>query len=391
MAKFTEWYAVELDGFLKGRLPDVQRFEAIKEVSNHFSEHVDELVERGMDPIEAEKAAIKSFGNPRAAAVNLLSGGKRSMFGSGLYSLAALGLMVSIIASAVGFQFYNLKLAPYSRQDFLVNGALIFGAAGVCAVLAGFLSRKVQLGKLAAGWVLGIVGSFGYLTLGPERHFANVDPANLSTQKAKWESRHESTVKLTKLYGSIHHAVSQDYSTYRYNDESVNTINRPAAIEKIKTLAPQMLALNTPYVRTTGSLTQGYLVPVSSTASYNYLYIRRYGGQSWQDAIVADTGESFPWKSVSLKYVKSGDEAIQGWQNFASNNWDFEQIGREQEGFLREVDEHSKKSRLELAGSTMLTLSGASLLYLAIFAVLSWIVGRIPDLTVYATFRRKLA
>jgi len=391
MAKYTEWYAVELDGFLKGRLPDVQRFEAIKEVTNHFSEHVDELVERGMDPIEAEKAAIKSFGNPRTAAVNLLSGGKRSMFGSGLYFLAAIGFMVSIIISAVGFQFYNLKLDSYDRQYFLVTGACIFGGAGVCALLAGFLSRKVQFGKLAAGWVLGIVGSFGYLTLGPERHFANVDPASLATQKAKWEARHESTVKLTKLYESIRHAVAQDHSPYRYSDEPVNTIDRPVAIEKIKTLAPQMLAMNTPYVRTTGTLTQGYLAPVNSTASYNYRYMRLYGGQDWLEAIVADTGESFPWKSVNLKYVKTGDEAIQGWQNFASNNWDFAQIGRQQEGFLREVDEHSKQSRLQFACSTLLMLSGASLLYLAIFAALSWFVGRIPDLTVYATFRRKLA
>ena len=47
MAKYADWYAVELDGFLKGRISDVRRFEAVKEITSHLSEHVDDLISKG--------------------------------------------------------------------------------------------------------------------------------------------------------------------------------------------------------------------------------------------------------------------------------------------------------------------------------------------------------
>ena len=391
MAKYTEWYAVELDGYLKGRLPDVQRFEATKEITNHFAEHVHDLVEKGMDPVEAEKAAIKSFGHPRTAAVNLLSSGRRSMVGSGLFTLAALGFLVSIVVSAVGFQFLSLKLDSEVRQNLLVTGACMFGGAGLCSMLAGFLSRKVQLAKLVTGWALGILASFGYLMLGPERHFSNIEPANMASQEAKWQASYDTTVKLSKLEEKLSAAVSLDNPYYRNYKDPSETIDRAAAIEKIKTLAPQMLAMNSPFVRATGTLTEGYLVPKRMISSYTYGSIRRYGLGGWQESLVSVTGESFPWTSIELKYVKTGDEAIQGWQNYRSNGWNFDQITREQYGYLAEAKKTSKMSRGALALSAISLLPVASLLYLAIFAVLSWIVGRVPDLTVYATFRRKLA
>ncbi|MEI7985556.1 MAG: permease prefix domain 1-containing protein, partial [Armatimonadota bacterium] len=73
---YADWYAVELDGYLRGRMSEVQRFEATREILNHFAEHVDDLVSKGMDPIEAEKAAIVAFGSPRQAAINLLGQSK---------------------------------------------------------------------------------------------------------------------------------------------------------------------------------------------------------------------------------------------------------------------------------------------------------------------------
>lgn len=102
MGKYIDWYSVELDGYLKGRLSDVKRFEAIKEIQNHFAEHVGDLVEKGMGETEAEKAAIASFGSPREASVQLLNEGPRSRFGSALFTITA-ALIVIFIGMMSGY------------------------------------------------------------------------------------------------------------------------------------------------------------------------------------------------------------------------------------------------------------------------------------------------
>ena len=111
MARYADWYAVELDGYLKGRLPDIQRFEATKEITNHFAEHVEDLVSKGMDPLEAEKAAIVAFGSPRQAAINLLGDSKGNAIGKWLVLVGC--LMITLLTFSMGLVGLLAKIQAY--------------------------------------------------------------------------------------------------------------------------------------------------------------------------------------------------------------------------------------------------------------------------------------
>lgn len=68
MAKYLEWYLVELEKGLEGKLSAEATFELLNQTEDHLSMIKQELVAAGMDEATAEQAAIQRFGDLEALA-----------------------------------------------------------------------------------------------------------------------------------------------------------------------------------------------------------------------------------------------------------------------------------------------------------------------------------
>lgn len=390
MAKYADWYAVELDGYLRGRVSEEQRFESVKEIMNHLAEHVDELVAKGMGEVDAEKAAIKTFGSPREAALNLMNQGSRWKFGGALNTVAAVALVVGMVMTTITFQTISLKLLyPYTVQQVYVG--ILFGVIAL-SIIGALISRKVEIRKFGFAWIIGMVLSAGYLFAGPEKHFGGIPPSRFAAELANWKEGNASTLKIAAIHEKVTQAFGQ--GQYYYGEgRDISNEEKTAVLKVISEKVPDLLKIKPSYIQLGGKLTSGYLVPSSRNAMDNYYYRTRYS-YDFDGAFKPPTGEVFPWTTAKMVYVKTPEEAIEAWQNSLRNYSglrDFGMMAQMQKEFLINAEMIAVKTKTEMAWATLLPLSGSSLLYVLIMIVGSWLTTKVPNLTFHSSFRRRLA
>ncbi len=66
MAKYIDWYLVEAEGMLRGRLRQDRLHDVLSEAEAHLRDTAEDLVAHGMSSEDAELAAIERFGRVRA-------------------------------------------------------------------------------------------------------------------------------------------------------------------------------------------------------------------------------------------------------------------------------------------------------------------------------------
>ncbi|MBS1700420.1 MAG: hypothetical protein JST12_02060 [Armatimonadetes bacterium] len=388
MARFADWYSVELDGYLKGRMSDVRRFEAIKEIMSHLAEHVDDLMEKGMEPIQAEKAAISSFGSPRDAALNLLNQGPRWRFGGMFHTLGGIALFFSLIFGAWLMRAYMMHLGMAYNFTYGALGSI--WAVPVLALLGGFFSRNSDWRKLALGWAAGLVVSGCYLVFGPQPTFADVPKGELPAKINLWTDGLNATKKLASLERQIESNFSSNYDDGRYQTKPVN---KEQALDAIRKVGPQLLQVKPSYVSLNGKLTAGFLVPTSTNGMNSYYYRTRYHYSASDHEFNPPTGEEFPWTYMNLKYVATADEALDAWASRSSpyRSSSFEMIADEQQSFLSMANRMSNRTNTDVATEVIGSMALSGFIFLLIAYVLGFIASKIPTITFYSSFRRRLA
>lgn len=395
MAKYADWYTVELDGYLKGRVSDVHRFHAVREISNHIAEHVDELIERGMDSVDAEKAAIASFGPPRNAALNFLQGRNPwTKLGNILLWVGCIGIVATICFTGIFFQ--NMMLyRPWSEYGsyFLPISAGLWVAMGIGLAFGALMTKKVAVKRLFSSWMVGLMLTAGYLLAGPEKHFADVVPTQFETAMKGWQEGHTATLKIAKLYDSI----AEPSGIQDVNGQNVAQ-DRTLAIERIRTLGPQLLAIKPSYVSVRGKETTGFLGPVDNGYYPYHQYAQaRYGADPYRIGMdeLPVTGHAFPWTRLNLQYFKTADEAIEAWSSssryFGGQTNEFSQMAVHQELFMGNAKEIVEMSRAQVAFRTLGPLAGGTLGMLLLVLIVSWLLTKIPNVTLHSSFRRKIA
>jgi hypothetical protein len=358
---------------------------------SHLAEHVDDLIEKGMNEIDAEKAAIKTFGSPREAALNLMNQGSRWRLGGAINTIAAVALIVGMVMGTIAFQTFTLNL-PY---DYNVRQAYmgIFGGVIALSILGGLISRKVEIRKFGVAWVIGLVLSAGYLLAGPEKHFGDIVPSQFPKQLALWKQGNAATRKIAALADELENAYGQD-GLYYYNDrKGLSAEQKKAALEVISNKVPELLKIKPSYIQLSGKLTSGYLVPTSGNVMDHYNGRRYYSGEQ-QGGFQSPTGDIFPWTMANLKYVKTSEEAIEAWRDSFRNFYglrEFGAIAQRQEMFIINSEMVTQKTRTEMAWATLLPLAGSSLLYVIFMIAGSWLTSKVPNLTFHSSFRRRLA
>ena len=298
MAKYAEWYAVELDGYLKGRVSDVQRFEAIKEISNHFAEHVDDLVEKGLDPIQAEKIAIKTFGSPRQAAMNLIGltnnpriGRLTNAIGALFIVLTIFDAILSLFAMALHFDIPEWTFVGAILSYQCVLGLLF--VTTIALLLGTLLTKKVPVRILVSSSLiaLSIVTIVGLSVGTPD--YGRVKSSQLSDKAKEWRQINEAAWKLSDIDEKIRKTVRKGSSG--------------GHLATISSLAPGLLeGKKLGYVDVVGRETSGYLVPAGSVGINNI-------GFHEYDHVEYKGETTFPFAVYNLKYVKDGEEAIACW------------------------------------------------------------------------------
>ncbi len=396
MGRFIDWYAVELDGYLKGRMGDEQRFDAVRELQNHFAEHVDDLVQKGMDAESAEKSAIRTFGPPNIAAQNLLPLRERPKLGNFLVGLACIAIVFSVwmfafFANQVRLQSWDSF--RYVPQIFFVTGvSLAIGFIG--STLA---KRRVATLSFLAAWVIGLILGGAFLTLTSNRYFANIPPSEVPEKLKLWKSGNESTAALSKDLAEARSIVSQfsvnhnSRSPYSYeyrNGHAPSPEEKSKAIARLQEIAQHMISLKPAYVAVGGTQTTGYLVPRDGLNEFgNY-----YGLHA--ESFRSPTGPGFPFLEVQLAYVKSDDQVLEAWQDSESVFYGTHEVSsmvNRQEEFIQTAAEMQMTSRATVVAQILMLTASWTFLVLASCLFVCWILTKIPRVRPRRSYKRIFA
>jgi hypothetical protein len=401
VARYADWYAVELDSYLKGRTSDVHRFEAVQEVTSHFAEHVEELVGKGMDPIEAEKAAIKAFGTPRTAAVNLLQGNSKPKLGAFFTSLSCLTMIVILLfMTFFGFcsfmEYWRIGLFRFALPIIATTG----GIFGITLLVGTFLSRAVPIRKLLFTWCIGAVISGGFLLFGPEIRYAGIQPSEFNTAMKNWKEIRKGTLTLGEITSDVAKIVdkyphtSDEMHTYYPAADSHRTMpsdsQKVADLAKISTLAQQSLAIKHDLVSIVGRETSGYLVPEEGLPNRD----RTNGFYPASQYVASDDKEPIVRTRLVLAYTKDPKLVVQAWQNSGYvmyGNSQFKMMASRQDDFINRAAAMATRSRFKITGIALGALALYSLPILLFALVICWAFAGVPKLLVRSTFRRRIA
>lgn len=396
MGRFIDWYSVELDGFLKGRMGDEQRFDAVRELQNHFAEHIDELVQKGMDPESAEKSAIRTFGPPNIAAQNLLPLRERPKLGNFFVGLAC----VAIVFSVWMFAFFANQVRLQSWDSFRYIPQ-VFGVTAV-ALLIGFIGstlakRRVAIPSFLAAWVIGLVVGGAFLSMTSNRYFANVPPSEVPAKIKLWKSGNESTVALAKDLTEAKSIVSRfpmnprQYRFYYYSNEEQSELTPEAkskAIARLQEIAHHMISLKPAYVAVVGTLATGYLVPHDRLNEIGHYY------GLYAESFKSPTGPTFPFIDLQFAYVKSIDEVIEAWQSSESVYYgphELNSMVNRQEEFIQTATEMQMTSRSTVVAQIVMLTAGWTFLVLTCCLSVCWLLTKLPRARLRRSYKRIFA
>jgi hypothetical protein len=155
MSRFVNWYTVELERLLKGRLPSAQVAETLAEVEAHLTDSAEELAPSCVHGEDPEALAIERFGSPGKIAYHLINEhGRRP------YWRTAVPLVVWVLG-AVAFGVAGAG-GPLTQGVF----ALIHAAMWVCLtwfLWTGLKSRRVQTGAVTCAACVVLAGTSAVL------------------------------------------------------------------------------------------------------------------------------------------------------------------------------------------------------------------------------------
>ena len=382
MAKYADWYAVELDGFLKGRISDVRRFEAVKEITSHLSEHVDDLISKGMDPFDAEKAAIRSFGSPRKAAVNLLRESKRPGLGKLFSFVGSVGMLALLLLLGITYQEFFLKqgMGSFGYLYFpILMGSFLTTVVGL--ILGTVLTRKVPVGLMLVGWAIGIALVIGNFIVKRDLPYAQIPREKFVATLAGWKAEQVKTAQLGHVLEAIYKPCSPIYVQGRREELTDQT----AIIKVIRNETPKLVATHSPYIHVTGKLTSGYLSPAGETPyEFGSTFPRSDANGIW-----------FPARTeYQLKYFATMDEAVKSWIQAAQYDGYrsmMTRLGDEQQEFIDEAIYVSNLTTAQRFMRTVGPFTGISFAILVGMMIIGLLIVKVPNLTIQSSFRRRLA
>ncbi len=390
MSRYADWYAVELDGYLRGRMSEVQRFEATREILNHFAEHVDDLVSKGMDPVEAEKAAIVAFGSPRQASINLLGQSKGNVIGKWLILVGC--FMITWLTFSMGLVGTLAQIQAYFEApiwNFYYNNLWrSWEILAVSLIVGTILTRKVPVGKMliAGGLGIALIGVFFFV--GPELNYGNVPKDKFDTMLTKWQAANNTTVLLAELEKSI---IESTY-TDTFNGKQFVFKDKALAIDRVTHEAPKMLAASSEYIKISGTRFGGYLAPPKLSKS------QRWNGEDTgikQGYNPTETGNSFMVAQRTLQYYDSAEEAINAWAEsqkmYGRSHSLFGSIAREQDEFIQGARKFGMLSGPQLLIATILPVILITFASLISMMIIGWPLTKLPTLAVQTSFKRRFA
>lgn len=389
MAKYTDWYEVELDGYLKGRVPDVIRFEAIRELTSHFAEHTEELIAKGMDPIEAEKVAVKTFGHPRKAALNLMGEARTSGVGKWILNLSSIAIVLVVAYLTV---FLYRSSLHYEYPENSVVGAILHykvlvglsSAVGILIALGTVLTRKLPLRQVVVSWVGALAVTSVVLLLIGKPTFAGIPDSEMPKLVTEWKEKNKVMFDLADTDSKIRKIISS-------RGYSATIPDRQTRLETISKLAPKLLGGQASgYVEVVGKDTSGYLVPTGSLGKNNMGY--RFGA----DDQVFQSSDPFPFLIYQMKYVKDPSVALEAWEAdnfpyFSARESIVQTVALSQFNFIASAEQIPAMSVWEMTFKSVGMVALGSGLYLAFFLLASFVLLLLTGLTFQSSFQRRIA
>ncbi len=382
MAKYSDWYIVELEGYLKGRLPDIHRFEAIKELSNHFAEHVDELVEKGMDPVEAEKSAINSFGSPRKAAINFLANSRSARAGASIGTVGMVAVVLFIFVLTFALYSASLRFQVQGPQYYFLGALGLAVVAAVAILLSTILGRKMAAKRFVSAWAAGILATTFVCLAAGKPQYAGIPDRDIPKMVTEWKAKNEIAFKLSQIDQKLRKTICTSHSA---NDSE----DFPGYLIAMKTEAPKLLeGIHLGYIEVVGQETSGYLIPASSSW-------RQYRGNGFGFEFMTNS-TSFPTHIYKLKYEKDASKAVEAWRAGGYPGSYYRDSGMatmavDQLNFIAGAEQLPAMGLLELTFKSVGSVAIYTGLWLAITLICSWILVQLSNLTFQSSFRRKIA
>jgi hypothetical protein len=186
MAKYLDWYLVELEKSIDQRLAPEALFELLNQTEDHINMIKEELMVAGLDEVSAEQAAIRRFGQ-----LETLSGQPKAK--PVLRANWAAPVLLLIGGTAV----FGAAMVLGSKDSMIIASGLGAASLVVSAVLC---CRRGAFPGLAFGILFAICfavlsGIAGYEFYGPRLHFVRHSQRQLlvaALETAKTSAEHES-------------------------------------------------------------------------------------------------------------------------------------------------------------------------------------------------------
>src|SRR5580658_5774655 len=96
MSKLTDWYLVELQLRLEGKLPPERLDTVIREAESHLTESVRGRVALDVDEESAARSALQAYGKPARVALSYLRKVKPKLLGLDPKWAAAIGCLIAV-------------------------------------------------------------------------------------------------------------------------------------------------------------------------------------------------------------------------------------------------------------------------------------------------------
>jgi hypothetical protein len=166
MAKYLEWYCVELESELKRRTTPQSAFLLVKEIRGHLVDHTEELTDGGMPLEDAERAAILELGDPICMVRNLFP----ARWPFRLVELfACAGLAMAAYAILYLSRKLSLQINTLEAHRVLVIVGYLSVAGVTAATWSAFKKRSFPAFKYAGVILLGCVTAISYFMVCEER------------------------------------------------------------------------------------------------------------------------------------------------------------------------------------------------------------------------------
>lgn len=198
MPDLREWYLVEVESRLRGRIPVSDLNTIMRELESHLFEAHDQAKSQGMSEEDAQHAVLELMGSP----VTLV----RQEIRRRSQPMKAATKIGPWLAAITGFSLLNATLSPYLLKDAVTAFILLGGLcsllwAGTASMAGRFWIRPLATGLFAAVMVQFVIGSQIYRVHNVRATFdqGQINPKSVSPWGIYEVPRGQATQVLMKL------------------------------------------------------------------------------------------------------------------------------------------------------------------------------------------------